>query len=154
MGTTEKSAEPFRTLGEVERLVRAFERRTLSRAGWNHRAHLAVAMWYLARDAPSVACETMICGIRRFNHAKGIRRSARGGYHETLTLFWLGVGRRLADRHSSEGALQLVNRFIHMPRDLPLRCYSEEVLWGLEARTRWVAPDREGLDAVVAALDA
>ncbi len=150
---TRRRVIPFASEAEVEALVGAFQRCTIDRSAWNHRAHLAVAMWYLTRYPESDACDLMIRGIHRFNHTKGIERSPMGGYHETLTLFWLGVGRRLVDRYPTAGALELVHRFLELEKGLHTRCYSPELLWSCRARERWVEPDLLSLENLVAGLD-
>ena len=131
---------PFESRREVGELVSAFERCTLDVRQWDHRAHLAVAMCYLVRLREPAAIERMIQGIRRFNYAKGIRKKPKGGYHETMTLFWLGVGARVREAMADQDALTIVNTFARAPRSLPLVCYSEEVLWSKEARYKWVEP--------------
>jgi hypothetical protein len=137
---------------EVHAVVRRFEECSLSRDEWNHHAQLAVAMWYLTHHTEVMATELMIRGIRRFNHVRGIHRSRRGGYHETMTLFWLGMGRKLMGFLPELPPLEMVNRFLEMPKDLPLRCYSESVLWSSEARYYWVEPDVRSIDNVAEEL--
>jgi len=134
---------------EILALVDRFERCELTREEWNHRAHLTVAMSYLAREGVAAGNDRMIEGIRRFNASKGIVPTPRGGYHETLTRFWLEVGRRVLDRGEGRSVLELVNLFQRMPKDLPLRCYSESVLWSPEARARWVRPDLLDIDDAI-----
>ena len=134
MTTAEGSVAAFGSLTELTELVEAFESCVLDRAEWNHRAHLAVAMWYLIHLPEQIAFDRMIAGIKRFNDAKGIRASAMGGYHETLTHFWLRVGRGLVERDPDGGTLELVNRFLVFRKDLHTRSYSTERLWSDEAR--------------------
>ena len=140
---------PFKSEREVLALMGRFEQCSLRREEWNHRAHLAVAMWYLAHIRDAKATELFIHGIRRFNHQLGISKQPRGGYNETLTLFWLGVGRRLRDAHPESTPLELVNRFLSMPKTLHSLFYSEARLWSLEARNHWLDPDRRDLDSVL-----
>ena len=137
---------PFRDLDEVRSLVAAFERGTLSAADWNHRAHLAVAMWYLTRWPEPLATDRMIRGIRVFNYAKGIRKRPRGGYHETLTLFWMGVAERFRRATTHRDPLEIINGFVRAPGGLPLVCFTEARLWSDEARRGWMEPDRAGLE--------
>lgn len=150
-GTASERRE-FVDVSEVHAVVRRFEECSLSRHEWNHRAHLAVAMWYLTHHTKARATELMIRGIRRFNQVRGIHRSRRGGYHETMTLFWLGMGRQLMELLPELTPLEMVNRFLEMPKDLPLRCYSESVLWSSEARCYWVEPDVRSIDSVAEEL--
>lgn len=78
---------PFESLAELQTLVRRFEEASLTKAEWNHRAHLSVLAWYLLRFEESRAIERVVSGILRFNREQGIEQTRSGGYHETLTLF-------------------------------------------------------------------
>ena len=42
----------YRTLSEIENLIRAFKECTLPRRDWTHQDHLTVALWYLFRLSP------------------------------------------------------------------------------------------------------
>lgn len=53
------------TLPELESLVRRFEDCTLPREEWTHRAHLAIAVWYLSHLPREVATERIRMGIQR-----------------------------------------------------------------------------------------
>lgn len=152
--TSDRTVPRFSTEGEVAGLVTDFELCVIEREDWNHRAHLAVAMWYLAHHPESIARALMIRGIRRYNHAKGIGRAPKGGYHETLTLFWLRMGRELVERHPEHAPLELVNRFVELPKELPERCYSRERLWSDEAREGWIPPDLMAVTDLVSELEA
>ena len=146
------STHEYATEAEVHTLVRRFEACELTRSEWNHRAHLTVAMWYLTHHRERRAIDLMIEGIQAFNQAKGIVESRRGGFHETLTRFWLGLGLRVVQSDAHLSPLDLVNRFLSAPKDTPYRCYSDALLWSAEARSRWVAPDLGSLDEVAADL--
>lgn len=106
-------------------LWRAFSDRTLPSAQWTHAAHLRVAAMHLERYGLEEAHLLMRVGIIRLNAAQGLVETATRGYHETLTRVWL----------------VLVGAGLASERDAPLRYYSRERLFSLEARTRWVEPD-------------
>jgi hypothetical protein len=74
---------------EVERLVARFEDGTLPKAEWTHRAHLAVALWYGTRLPFEEALVAMRDGIQRNNAAHGVVTTPTGGYHETITRFYM-----------------------------------------------------------------
>ena len=71
------------------------------------------------------------------------------GYHETITrVFVMGVRRYLA-RTGETGLLAAVNDLLANPegrRDWPLRFYSRERLFSVEARRDFVPPDLASLD--------
>jgi hypothetical protein len=83
--------------------------------------------------------------IRRFNESVGGVNSDTEGYHETITrTFLAGVRLFLAGADRREPLHQLVNALLASPmgrRDWPLRFYSPERLFSVEARRGYVEPD-------------
>jgi hypothetical protein len=71
------------------------------------------------------------------------------GYHETITRVFLhGVRRFLAEVATSMALYDLVNALLQPPtgqRDWPLRFYSRELLFSVEARRRFAPPDLAAL---------
>ena len=71
------------------------------------------------------------------------------GYHETITRVFLhGVRLFLAEADPSEPLHELVNELLLSPmgrRDWPLRFYSPERLFSVEARRHFVEPDLRAL---------
>lgn len=119
--------------------------RSLPREEWTHEAHLAACLW-LIRERPDFACETELPGtIRAFNEAKGGVNDDTQGYHETLTqLYVAGVRGFAATLPEGLPLVEAVNRLLASdmaPRDWPLRHYSRERLFSVEARRGWVEPD-------------
>jgi hypothetical protein len=144
---------PFRTCVELAELVDDFESGALPRAEWDHRAHLSVALWYLYHYREHEATRRMILGIQRYNHAHGISTTPRGGYHETLTVFWLAVVRMFLRSFSPDkgDVLSLANALVGQfwdQRRLASEFFSDEVLWSPEARSHWVKPDLKPLTAL------
>jgi L-amino acid N-acyltransferase YncA len=124
----------------------AFHARTLSHARWNHAAHLRIAWMHLERYSLEEAHLRMRAGIIRLNATHGLVESPARGYHETLTRVWLVLvaeARRLERGTDSRSFLAS-----HvLDRDAPLRFYSRERLFSLEARSICVPPDRAELPA-------
>ncbi len=83
--------------------------------------------------------------IRGYNESVGGVNSDAEGYHETITRVFLhGVRLFLAEADASEPLHDLVNDLLRSPmgrRDWPLRYYSQERLYSLEARRNWIASD-------------
>lgn len=148
--TTDSKA--FQSEKEIRELVTAFEHATLARSEWDHRAHLTVALWYLINLDECQASSAVIDGIQRFNRAKGIRRTPTSGYHETLTLFWLGVARSYLKEYQGRGSiLDRINHFVDIysdREDLFLDYYSRKRIFSWNARYYWVEPDLRPLDFV------
>lgn len=144
------NCDPFRDISELVRLVDRFESCNLPMEQWNHRAHLAVCAWYLIHFSESQATERMISGIRRYNRANRIRVTPTGGYHETMTLFWLAVVSAYMSRNKARRVLTRVNGLVSEygnRRRLHAEYYSERRLWSEQARNCWVAPDLKPLPA-------
>jgi hypothetical protein len=140
---------PYRTSTEVLRLVREFEACTLPRAEWTHHAHLTVGLWYLLRHERKAATRLIRDRIKRYNEACGVETTPTGGYHETITLFYVwAIGKFLAraDRDCTLAALANLLVSACGDRELPLAYYSRERLMSWEARTRWVEPDLKALE--------
>jgi len=145
---TSAPVEGFRTVDEINALVRAFEDTTLPRAEWTHRAHLTVALWYLTRYSGREATVRIRTGIKRYNASKGILTTPTGGYHETLTLFWICmISHFLLFADVSGSLVELTNAMLARcaHKDLPLRYYSRERLMSPQARAIWVEPDLQPL---------
>ena len=87
MSASALAGRPFESADEVVQLIREFETCTLPRARWNHRAHLAVALWYATHLDAQDALEAVRRGILRLNEACGIMSTRTSGYHETITRF-------------------------------------------------------------------
>jgi hypothetical protein len=140
---------PYGTSAEVLRLVREFEACTLPRAEWTHRAHLTVGLCYLLRHDEAAATRLIRDGIKRYNRAMGVETTPTGGYHETITLFYVRViGKFLARARRDCTLAALANALVLEcgDRELPLAHYSRERLMSREARRRWVEPDLKALD--------
>jgi hypothetical protein len=139
---------PYRTAANVLRLVREFESCRLPRSEWTHHAHLVVALWYLLRHDEAKATRLIRGSIRRYNEAGGIKQTPTGGYHETITLFYIRIiGKFLSTTSPDCTLMMLVNSVISVcgDKNLPLEYYSRERLMSWEARTGWLEPDLKAL---------
>ena len=134
---------------EVERLVREFEACTLPGEHWTHEAHLTVALWYLMRHAEAEATQLIRERIQRYNLSRGIEMTKDGGYHETITLFYIRViSRYLSGAGEAQTLAALLDGLIAAcgARNFPFEYYSRERLLSWEARTHWLEPDLKSLD--------
>jgi len=134
-------AEPPATAElDDDALWAAFHARTLSHARWNHAAHLRIAWMHLERYSLEEAHLRMRAGIVRLNAAHGLVESPARGYHETLTRVWLLLVADLRRQgRATDSRAFLAANDLH--RDAPLRFYSRERLFSLEARSIYVPPD-------------
>ena len=119
--------------------------RTLPRPEWTHEAHLA-ATTYLILKHPEVDLDSELPGlIRRYNESVGGVNDDTQGYHDTITRAFLrGVRLFLEEADRSRPIHELVNELLMSPmgrRDWPLRFWSREKLFSVEARREFVPPD-------------
>jgi hypothetical protein len=119
--------------------------RTLPRAEWTHEAHLATTTYLLLRHPEIDVDKALPDLIRGYNESVGGVNSDSEGYHETITRVFLdGVRLFLSEADIREPLHELVNELLLSPmgrRDWPLRFYSPERLFSVEARRHFVEPD-------------
>ena len=118
---------------------------SLARPEWTHEAHLASCLWLLV-ERPDIVPERDLPNlIRRFNESVGGVNSDSEGYHETITqCFIRGVRLFLARTPTGRSLAEKVNGLLQEPegrRDWPLRFFSPERLFSVEARRGWCEPD-------------
>ena len=142
---TDYAPRLFTSDAEIEHLGEGLLACTLAKAEWTHEAHLA-ATTYLLLKRPDVDVDAELPGIiRRFNESVGGVNSDSEGYHETITrAFLAGVRLFLAEADRKEPLHELVDELLLSPmgrRDWPLRFYTPERLFSVEARRRFLPPD-------------
>ena len=142
---TDYSPRLFTSDAEVERLGEGLLACTLERADWTHEAHLGATSYLLLKRPDIDLGAELPTIIRRFNESVGGVNSDTEGYHETITRVFLhGVRLFLSEADANEPLHALVNELLLSPmgrRDWPLRFYTRERLFSVEARRGFVAPD-------------
>ena len=134
----------YKTDEEVKRLVMAFEERTLPKEEWTHAAHLTVGLYYCLNCPFAVAKNWMSDGILWLNDSHGTPNTDTGGYHETLTMFWLLTIEEFVGKTKCGGRAEMANRLIaSCDTKLPFKFYSREFLFSADARARYVEPDMQ-----------
>jgi len=135
----------FDSAGAIRRVGEGLLARTLPRAEWTHEAHLA-ATTYLVVERPDIDLNAELPGIiRRYNESVGGRNTDSEGYHETITRVFLAAVRAHVAETAEQELCARVNALLLSPRgrrDWPLRFYSRERLFSVEARLGFIAPDR------------
>ena len=146
---TEYRPRFFASDADVEHVGEGLVARTLPRTEWTHEAHLAATAYLLLRR-PDIQLDRELPGlIRRYNESVGGVNSDSEGYHETITRVYLaGVRLFLEEADARKPLHVLVNELLISPmggRDWPLRFYSPQLLFSVEARRRFVEPDLRAL---------
>lgn len=119
---------------------------------WTHEAHLGVAFWLLSVE-PTVekALPIMRNSISAYNESVGTANTTSGGYHETLTRFWLEALAAYRKAHPVLHAETNFNNFLRTEAahgKLPWKWYSQEYLMSVDARMQWAAPDLQPLESL------
>ncbi len=127
---------------EFEVLVEHFWNHTLPYREWNHAAHLAVALDAVLKWGRDDAFARLRDGIRAYNQANEVVNSPMGGYHETLTLFFVGAIADFYNTHRDETeALYPLLLEAWGNKNAVLTFYSRRHLFSPYARMEWRAPD-------------
>lgn len=142
---TEYRPRLFKSDAEIEHIGEGLIARTLPREEWTHEAHLAATAYLLTRR-PDIAIDRELPDIiRRFNESVGGVNDDTQGYHETITRVFLhGVRLFLREADLADPLHELVDELLLSPmgrRDWPLRFYSAERLFSVDARRHFVPPD-------------
>ena len=129
-------------------LIRKFEDRSWPLADWHHRQHLTVALWYLRHFPFEEALLRVREGIQAYNTHHGIKMTKDGGYHDSMTIFFVHRIRQVADAAGPLPFEELVERVVAELGDLKASLreyYSRDRIMSWEARSGWVEPDLKPL---------
>ena len=132
----------FDTESSLDQLIAGFEDGTWPAADWKHAHHLAMAACYVLAYGREEALSRARTTIQRYNEAQGGKNTEHGGYHETLTIFWIDVVAAALPAGATrlEAVHYIVDRFAQQ-RDLWRKYYSYDVVNSREARMAYVQPD-------------
>lgn len=129
---------------EIEQLVDSFLQRTLDKSLWTHAAHLSTAIWHLKQyDVHEATCR-MKSAIISYNLAVGGQNTGTGGYHETMTLFWMDILQIFVHDNPGLSLKDTCNKLLAgklADRTLPFNFYTKELILSPLARARAVVPD-------------
>lgn len=128
----------------TDRVAEAFSSLVLTKPEWTHEAHLRVGLWHVLHFGEDEAMERLREGITRLNESHGVANTESGGYHESITWFYVRtiacfVERSGRGRDLDELAEELV--LLLEDKELPLRYWSRDLLFSPAARLGWVEPD-------------
>jgi len=108
----------------------------LSKGEWTHEAHL-ITCWVTLRDrSPSEALSFLRDSIKAHNCGIGTINSETSGYHETISVYYVGA--------IHEAAAATLDELLALPscdRTAPLAYWNSDTLWSVAARLDFVVPD-------------
>jgi hypothetical protein len=130
----------FASDAEVRQLIDAFEAGALSPSHFDHAAHMATGLSYLATMSLEDATARMRQSLLQFTARHGINV-----YHETVTGFWMRLLHHLAGGPYRDVPLWsrinlIVKRWEHV--EAVEAHYSQGLIRSKVAREKWVPPDR------------
>jgi hypothetical protein len=122
-----------------DEFLRAFFDLSLPNSAFRHRDHLRLAWLVVRREGAEAAEEVVAGGIRRFAAAHG----HADRFHATLTRFWVRLVAHAMQAGPAGADFEAVLSAHPLLLDplTPLRHWSRDVLFGVEARAAWRAPD-------------
>ena len=109
---------------------------SLPQSAWTHCGHITAAHVLVSEHGPETTLTLCRERIPLLNDAHGVENSDTGGYHDTLTVFYVAA---VAD--AIERGLTIDETVAELDRDAALRWWSEPVLMSIDARRGFVAPD-------------
>ncbi len=103
---------------------------------WTHEAHLVTCWVALSDRTPAEALPFLRASIQAHNCGIGTPNTDTEGYHETLTAYYVTAVAH-ADADEPEGLFEVAT----CSRTAPLDHWTRDVLFSVDARRGWVAPD-------------
>lgn len=135
---------------EIDQLVQSFTSKTLPKNEWTHNAHLATALWHLKKYELHEATCRIKSAIIAYNLSLGGENTGTGGYHETMTIFWMDILHIFVNDNSELSLKDTCNKLLNSSfsnKTLPFSFYSKDRLLSPLARARAVSPDLKELTA-------
>ena len=145
----------FTTNTEIDDIRSKLITRTLPKPDWTHAAHFAAAISMLAD--PNENPFTSLPGIiREYNIATGVENTDTDGYHHTITLASLLAADHILDMSPNKFELfEITNRLLNSKygkSDWVLEYWTKPVLFSVEARRAWMAPNLKPLPFPISKL--
>lgn len=139
------------TQKEFESIVNGFRTKTLPLSEWTHEAHLITGLWHVAELGYEKALAEMRSNIPAYNESTGGMNTDSGGYHDTITVFWIWLLNEFWNRYSvNEQPFETVcNQFLqsrYSDRTNAFVFYSKDYLFSKKARRENVEPDIQPLN--------
>ena len=129
-----------------QEIILPFINLTLPKEQWTHEAHLITCVWHLQHFSELETICLLRSRIIAYNLSVGGQNTTSGGYHETLTQFYVKIinkflkeNEKVNQNLNEKCELLLQNEISN--RDYPLRYYTKELLFSLPCRAIWIEPD-------------
>jgi hypothetical protein len=132
-------------------IVNQFISSTLPKELWTHEAHLVTCVWHLENYDQLESICLLRSRIIIYNHSVGGQNTTTGGYHETLTQFYVKIIEQFLKNLDNPNLTfeEKCEKLLSSPisnREYPLEYYTKELLFSLTCRATWVEPDLKVLE--------
>jgi len=113
--------------------------RTLPKREWTHEGHILAAVSLIRRLGAPEALAVLRAAIPPYNEATGVANTASGGYHDTITVYYVWA----IDLLLAEG-LSVAELLAHplVERTALLAWWDSDVLMSPGARASWLPPTK------------
>jgi hypothetical protein len=128
---------------DVLEIGEGLRNRTLPAARFHHQQHCLATAYFLLTEPDTDWRSELPDLIRRYNVAMGGANTDSGGYHQTITLFYLDAIQDFLDE-ANGSPLERCRAMLASPladKDYILRFYSRALLFSVEARRQFKKPD-------------
>jgi hypothetical protein len=135
---------------DYKTLVQQFISCTLPKEQWTHEAHLITCVWHLQHYTQLETICLLRSRIIAYNLSVGGQNTTSGGYHETLTQFYIKVIDKFLTEnenvlHSFNDNCKMLLHSKLADREYTLMYYSKELLFSLTCRATWVEPNLKNI---------
>ncbi len=133
---------------ELKALIAGFEQGTWPVSQWTHHCHIYMALWYLSSLSADDASIRIKEGIKKYNVSQEVDNTSTGGYHETITEFYIRILTIYMERvafDATDQAWSSIQDQAFMDKNFPLQFYSEACMMTPLARSYWCEPDLKSI---------
>jgi hypothetical protein len=135
--TADRSVDHISSL--ADQIASGLLDRTLPKPEWTHEGHLLACVSLVRRLGPADALEVLRAAIPPYNEATGVANTPTGGYHDTITVYFVWA----VDLLLASG-LDVVELLAHplVERTAMLAWWDRELLMSPSARAAWLPPTK------------
>jgi len=141
MTPTDRSAalQSDHLVGLADKIADHLQARTLPKSRWTHEGHLLACISLVRRLGPVEALAALRAAIPPYNESTGVANTPTGGYHDTITAYFVWAVHRLLEAGESTTAIMWHPL---CDRDALLHWWDRTTLMSPAARAHWVAPTK------------
>lgn len=130
-------------LDRADRVAAGLLERTLPKPEWTHEGHLLACMSLVRRHGAAEALRLLRGAIPPYNDSTGVANTSTGGYHDTITVYYVWAVDRLLAAGLTAAEI-LADPLVE--RTAALVFWDREVLMSPLARAAWTPPQRAADD--------